>query len=108
MAAASWWTPTTAGSCCDLVAISKLKLRHKRGPVERPAPSPRLTPRKNSKNIWRTGAAMHTTNYRETLIVPSPDCAASSATIPSKPGTIAALQHERLSAAPYEMTSDEL
>ena len=51
---------------------------------------------------------MHTTVYRDTLILPSPDCAAEVATIPAKPGTIAALQHERLVAAPYEIDSDEL
>ncbi|NGP16296.1 DUF6157 family protein [Devosia aurantiaca] len=51
---------------------------------------------------------MHTTNYRDTLILPSPDCAAAEATAPTKPGTIAALQHERLVAAPYTITSDDL
>lgn len=51
---------------------------------------------------------MHTTNYRETLILPSPDCSSTTATLPGKPGTIAALQHERLAAAPYALTSDEL
>lgn len=51
---------------------------------------------------------MHTTNYRETLILPSPDCAAESALVPSKPGSIAALQYQRLSSSPYELSSDDL
>lgn len=51
---------------------------------------------------------MHTTNYRDTLILPSPDCGADSAVAPGKPGSIAALQHDRLAAQPYGLTSDEL
>ncbi len=51
---------------------------------------------------------MHTTNYRSTLILPSPDSTASTATPPPKPGTVAAMQHERLAEAPYGLTSDDL
>ena len=51
---------------------------------------------------------MHTTNYRQTLILPSPDCKATEAVVPGKPGSIAALQHQRLADAPYGLTSDEL
>ena len=51
---------------------------------------------------------MHTTNYVSTLILPSPDCAAQVATVPPKPGTVAAAQHERLFETPYGLTSDGL
>ena len=51
---------------------------------------------------------MHTTNYYDTLILVSPDCRAQEGTRPPKPGTIAALQHEWMLAAPYGMTSDDL
>lgn len=51
---------------------------------------------------------MHSTNYSETLILPSPDCAAEAAKAPDKPGTIASMQHARLAEAPYSLTSDDL
>jgi hypothetical protein len=51
---------------------------------------------------------MHTTNYFDTIILPSPDCAAAAATPPAKPGTVAAMQFERLAANPYVFTSDDL
>jgi len=51
---------------------------------------------------------MHTTNYFNTLILASTDCAAKGGTIPPKPGTIAALQYEMMSVAPYKITSDDL
>ena len=51
---------------------------------------------------------MHSTNYFGTLILASPDCKASTGTVPPKEGTIAALQHEMLAAAPYRMSSDDL
>jgi hypothetical protein len=51
---------------------------------------------------------MHTTNYFNTLILASTDCAAKAGTVPPKPGTIAALQYERVSVAPYKITSDDL
>jgi hypothetical protein len=51
---------------------------------------------------------MHSTNYQNTLILPSPDCPATGAALPRKPGSIAAMQHERMAAAPYGLTSDEL
>jgi hypothetical protein len=52
--------------------------------------------------------AGHTTNYFDTFIALSPDSAAACATIPPKPGTVAAMQHQRLLEAPYAMTSDDL
>ena len=51
---------------------------------------------------------MHSTNYTDTLILRSPDCPVLSPPVPHKAGTIATLQHERLAAAPYRLTSDEL
>jgi len=51
---------------------------------------------------------MHTTNYIRTLILPSPDSPAAEAVVPHKPGSIAALQFERLSAEPHGVTSDDL
>jgi hypothetical protein len=51
---------------------------------------------------------MHTTNYRDTFILVSPDCPVHRAFAPPRPGTIAALQYERITAAPYRLTSDEL
>lgn len=50
---------------------------------------------------------MHTTNSRDTLITPSPDCPVSGGTIPEKPGTVAAIQHALL-AELYALTSDDL
>ena len=50
----------------------------------------------------------HTTNYRDTFIAVSPDCGASEGMVPPKPGTVAAMQYERLTAKPYSMTSDDL
>jgi len=50
----------------------------------------------------------HSTNYRNTLITVSDDCPVTTATQPTKEGTIAERQFARLSAAPYAMTSDEL
>jgi hypothetical protein len=51
---------------------------------------------------------MYTTNYFNTLILASTDCAAKAGTVPAKPGTIAALQYEMVSVAPYKITSDDL
>lgn len=51
---------------------------------------------------------MHSTNYRDTLILPSPDCAAADASRPERQGSIAQMQHERLTCAPYALTSDNL
>lgn len=50
---------------------------------------------------------MHSTNYFNTLICPSKDCQAV-AVVPEKPGTIAALQFDLLSNAPYGLTSDDV
>lgn len=51
---------------------------------------------------------MHTTNYFSTLIMPSPDCLAAKGLVPTKPGTVAALQHQMLADTPFAMTSDDL
>lgn len=51
---------------------------------------------------------MHTTNYVNTLVAVAPDCQAERSVVPSKPGSIAAVQYEMLSARPYELTSDDL
>ena len=50
----------------------------------------------------------HSTNYFETLILIAPDCPVGEGTVPPKPGTVAALQYEKLMAAPYSRTSDDL
>ena len=50
---------------------------------------------------------MHTTNYQNTLITPSPDCPVPSGTVPQKQGSVAAVQHALL-ATPYALTSDDL
>jgi len=50
----------------------------------------------------------HTTNYHNTFIQVSPDSAAMVGTAPTRAGTVAAMQYERLLAAPYTLTSDEL
>jgi len=52
--------------------------------------------------------SVHSTNYFNTLILASPDCTATVGTVPQKPGTVAAIQYEMLSASPYQMTSDDL
>lgn len=51
---------------------------------------------------------MHTTNYRSTLILPSPDSPTTEAAIPPRAGSIAQIQHQLLIEHPYEMTSDDL
>jgi hypothetical protein len=56
--------------------------------------------------MLRDGA--HTTNYNNTLILPASDCKATISEVPTKPGTIADLQYQMLTAAPYGMTSDDL
>ncbi|MCB9994684.1 MAG: hypothetical protein H6873_13660 [Hyphomicrobiaceae bacterium] len=50
----------------------------------------------------------HTTNYSNTLIEISPDCGALSARVPTKPGTVATMQYEMISQAPYAHTSDDV
>lgn len=49
-----------------------------------------------------------TTNYRNTLIAVSPDCDLTTANRAPRPGSVAAHQLERLLAAPYALTSDDL
>lgn len=51
---------------------------------------------------------MHTTNYTSTLITVATDTKATAGEVPGRAGTIAALQYELLTAAPYTLTSDAL
>lgn len=51
---------------------------------------------------------MHTTNYFNTLIEISEDSPTRVGRVPEKPGTVAAMQYERVAAAPYKLTSDDL
>lgn len=51
---------------------------------------------------------MHSTNYVRTLILPSPDCSVSDVAVPTKVGTIAQQQYDRLMMSPHAMTSDDL
>ena len=52
--------------------------------------------------------ASHTTNYSNTLILVSPDTAASVAKVPSKADSIAGRQYRMLADAPYRHTSDDV
>lgn len=57
------------------------------------------------------GPKRHTTNYYNTLIEVSDDSKVAAATVPQRSRTsktIAEWQYERLSAHPYQFTSDEL
>lgn len=51
---------------------------------------------------------MHSTNYTNVLIMVSPDCPVAAGTVPSRMGTVAAIQYELLQASPYKLTSDQL
>lgn len=52
---------------------------------------------------------MHTTDYTDTLILPSPDTKAESALAPpTGKGSVAELQYARLSVDDYTWTSDDL
>ena len=51
---------------------------------------------------------MTSTDYRDTLITPAPDCPARRAEVPPDPGSVAGLQHGLLTARPYGLTSDDL
>ena len=52
---------------------------------------------------------MHTTDYVNTVILPSVDTRAESAVVPpAGRRTVAELQYERLAGRPYEWTSDDL
>jgi Family of unknown function (DUF6157) len=59
-------------------------------------------------NNRQEGPRVHSTNLFNTLILASSDCGATEGTTPTKAGTIAAIEHEMITAAPYGMTSDEL
>ena len=63
--------------------------------------------RKDRRDIARAGQ-IHSTNYRSTLITVSPDTKATAGLVPTKPGTISALQYELLAKAPYKYTSDDV
>lgn len=54
---------------------------------------------------------VHTTNYSDTLIIPSEDCPASKGERPphaSEKKSVAALQFEMISLHPYQYTSDDV
>ena len=51
---------------------------------------------------------MHSTNYTDTLTLPSEDCRADVASIPSKEGSVALMLYERIANAPYTYDSDDL
>ena len=51
---------------------------------------------------------MHSTNYLSTLITVSSDTKATAGLVPTKPGTIAALQYELVAKAPHTYTSDDI
>ena len=51
---------------------------------------------------------VHSTNYTDVLITPSPDSPATLGPVVPKAGTIGAMQYDMLVDAPYAMTSDEL
>lgn len=51
---------------------------------------------------------IHSTNYTDTLILPSEDSKAAFSMPPSKQGTIGAVQFDMLLASPYAMTGDDL
>lgn len=55
--------------------------------------------------MWGAGMS---TNYVNTFITAAADCKAKTGTVPSKAGTIGALQLSLLLERPYAMTSDEL
>ena len=50
----------------------------------------------------------HTTNYTDTVILPSEDCRATTPRVPGGDGSVAAMQYARLAAAPGALTSDAL
>ena len=51
---------------------------------------------------------MHSTNYTNTLILPSEDCRAQAAQPAAKPGTIGAMQMALITENPGVYTSDEV
>ena len=51
---------------------------------------------------------MHSTNYRNTLILVSADSKATTGLEPAKPGSIADLQLSLVRDRPYQLTSDDL
>lgn len=51
---------------------------------------------------------VHSTNYHNAFIQVSADCKTDVALVPTKAGSVAALQYDLLTAAPYQMTSDDL
>ncbi len=51
---------------------------------------------------------MYSTNYKNTLITPSPDCRVDDAEEPTKPNGIATLQFHLIMDAPYWLDSDDV
>ena len=56
----------------------------------------------------KTTEGSHSTNYFDTLIEVSPDSGAVEARVPRKAGSVAAMQYEMVSGAPYQHTSDDV
>lgn len=50
----------------------------------------------------------HSTNYTNTLIETSADCARLEGTAPTKEGSVAEVQHRLICEAPYAHTSDDV
>ena len=50
----------------------------------------------------------HSTNYENTLIEVSSDCRRMTGEVPAKAGSVAAVQHQLISQAPYGLTSDDV
>lgn len=51
---------------------------------------------------------MHSTNYTDTLILPSDDCRTDVALEPPKEGSVGKMLFDRITAAPYSLSSDDL
>lgn len=56
----------------------------------------------------KTADGGHSTNYFDTLIEVSSDSAAIESRVPQKAGSVAAMQYEMISGAPYQHTSDDV
>lgn len=53
-------------------------------------------------------SGMGSTNYHGTFIAVAEDSLATAGTVPTKPGSVAALTYELVWAAPYTLTSDDV
>lgn len=46
--------------------------------------------------------------YLNTFVAVAPDCSANAGTVPDRPGSIAGLEYELLTANPYRLTGEDL